>query len=267
LEIRADLVVAADGRQSTVRDLAGLQSDDFGAPMDVLWMRVSKQPDDPGQVLGRVDLGKILVSLNRGDYWQLGFVIPKGGFDEIRKKSIAELQANISQIAPFLAGRVNELREWNDIKLLTVRVDRLRQWYRPGLLCIGDAAHAMSPVGGVGINIAIQDAVASANILYGPLRDRAVTVDSLRRVQKRREFPASLTQRLQLTLQKNFIAPILGAGKPVTPGWPVRLLQRVKFLRRIPARLVGMGFRPEHVKTPSLPTPDTPAAPQSTPHP
>jgi 2-polyprenyl-6-methoxyphenol hydroxylase-like FAD-dependent oxidoreductase len=262
LEIRADLVIAADGRQSTVRDLAGLQSDDFGAPMDVLWFRVSRQPDDPAQALGNFNRGKIMVMLNRGDYWQLGFVIPKGGFDEIRRKGLEELQASVVQVAPILAGRVSELHDWNDIKLLTVRVDRLRQWYRRGLLCIGDAAHAMSPMGGVGINIAIQDAVAAANILCRPLLEKTVTVDCLRRVQKRREFPARLTQRLQLTIQ-NFVAPVLGADRPVTIGWPIRLLQRVKFLRRIPGRLVGMGFRPEHVKT----TAYTPSSPQSTPHP
>ena len=234
--------------------------------MDVLWFRVSRQPDDPPQALGNFNRGKIMVMLNRGDYWQLGFVIPKGGFDEIRKKGLDEFQASVVQVAPVLAKRVNELHDWNDIKLLTVRVDRLRQWYRPGLLCIGDAAHAMSPLGGVGINIAIQDAVAAANILHRPLLDKAVTVDCLRRVQKRREFPARLTQRLQLTIQ-SLAAPVLGADRPVTIGWPIRLLQRVKFLRRIPGRLVGMGFRPEHVKTPSSPTRDTPAAPQSTPHP
>ena len=249
LEIRADLVVGADGRQSIVRQLAGLQVDDLGAPMDVLWMGVSKLPSDPHQVIGRFDSGKIMVMLDRGDYWQCGYVIPKGGFAEIQQKGLDELRANVAAMAPFLAGRVNELREWSDIKLLTVKVDRLRKWWRPGLLCIGDAAHAMSPIGGVGINLAIQDAVAAANILTGPLRDDRLTSACLERVQKRREFPARLTQSAQVFLQKRVIVRVLGSGEPVSAPWPLRLLKRWRFLRGIPARLIGIGVRPEHVHT------------------
>lgn len=249
LEIHADVVVGADGRQSIVRQLAGLEVEDLGAPMDVLWMGVPKLPSDPHQVIGRFDRGKIMVMLDRGDYWQCGYVIPKGGFAEIQQKGLDELRANIAEMAPFLAGRVNELREWSDIKLLTVKVDRLRKWWRPGLLCIGDAAHAMSPIGGVGINLAIQDAVAAANILSGPLRDGRLTSACLERVQKRREFPARLTQSAQVFLQKRVIVRVLGSDEPVSAPWPLRLLKRWRFLRGIPARLIGIGVRPEHVQT------------------
>ncbi|HYL77851.1 MAG TPA: FAD-dependent oxidoreductase [Bryobacteraceae bacterium] len=249
LEIRADLVVGADGRQSMVRQLAGLQVQDLGAPMDVLWMGVSKLPSDPRQVIGRFDRGMIMVMLDRGDYWQCGYVIPKGGFAEIQQKGLDELRANLVAMAPFLEGRVNELRDWNDIKLLTVKVDRLRKWWRPGLLCIGDAAHAMSPIGGVGINLAIQDAVAAANILAGPLRDDCLTSACLERVQSRREFPARLTQSAQVFLQKRVIVRVLGSDEPVSAPWPLRLLKRWRFLRGIPARLIGLGVRPEHVQT------------------
>jgi len=249
LEIRANLVVGADGRQSIVRQIAGLQVEDLGAPMDVLWMGVSKLPSDPHQVIGRFDRGMIMVMLDRGDYWQCGYVIPKGGFAEIQQKGLDQLRANIAEMAPFLRGRLNELREWSDIKLLTVKVDRLRKWWRPGLLCIGDAAHAMSPIGGVGINLAIQDAVAAANILSGPLRDDCLTSACLERVQKRREFPARLTQSAQVFLQKRVIVRVLGSDEPVSAPWPLRLLKRWKFLRGIPARLIGVGVRPEHVQT------------------
>ena len=180
LEVRASLVVGADGRHSTVRDLAGLEVKDLGAPMDVLWLSLSKRAGDGSQSLGRIQAGRLFVMLDRGDYWQCAFVIPKGGFDALRAKGVENFRAEIVALNPALADRVNEIASWDDVKLLTVRVDRLKRWYRPGLLCIGDAAHAMSPVGGVGINLAVQDAVAAANILALPLRQGAVSVDLLR---------------------------------------------------------------------------------------
>jgi len=252
LEIRADLTVGADGRHSVVRERAGLSVLNLGAPMDVLWMQVSRQPTDPGQTFGRFDSGRILVFLNREDYWQTAFVIPKGKADELRQQGLPAFRQELVRLAPFLQNRVDELRDWNDIKLLTVAVDRLSRWFRPGLLCIGDAAHAMSPIGGVGINLAIQDAVATANILGERLRQGAVNLGDLEAVQRRRTFPTRATQRMQLIVQNNVIRRVLSSTKPLTPPWPVKLLGRWPFLRRIPARVVGMGFRPEHVKTPEV---------------
>jgi len=252
LAIRAELTIGADGRHSIVRERGGLKVDDLGAPMDVLWMRLSRRPDDPEQSLGRFDRGRILVMINRGEYWQCGFVIPKGAFDEIQQRGLAAFHDDIATIAPFVRDRVGELREWSDIKLLTVVVDRLRQWYRPGLLCIGDAAHAMSPVGGVGINLAIQDAVATANLLAAALRQGLVTTDNLQQVQRRREFPTRLTQRVQVFIQNRVISHVLGSRKNLSPPLPLKLLRRWPVLRRIPARLIGMGFRPEHVQTSNI---------------
>ncbi len=249
LEVRSPLTVAADGRHSLLREQAGLEVLDFGAPMDVLWMRISKRTGDPPNTLGRINAGRVFVTLDRGGYWQCAYVIPKGGYDALRRDSIQSFQANIVAVAPFLRERIGELRSWDDVKLLTVQVNRLRRWHRPGFLCIGDAAHAMSPIGGVGINLAVQDAVATANLLAKPLAADSVTEGDLGRVQHRREFPTRMTQRMQLFLQKNVIGRILGSG--ATPGiaWPIRLMQRFPVLRRIPARLIGMGFRPEHVQT------------------
>jgi len=199
--------------------------------------------------MGRFDVGRIFITLNRGDYWQCGFVIPKGSVEQIRATGLPAFRAEVAQLAPFAAERVGELRDWNEIKLLTVKVDRLARWYCPGLLCIGDAAHAMSPVGGVGINLAIQDAVAGANLLTAPLREGRLTVEDLRRVQERRMLPTRLTQRMQVLLQDRVIRRVLGStDRPALP-LAAKLLVRFPFLRRIPARLVGMGIRPEHVKT------------------
>ena len=250
LQVRADLTVGADGRHSVVRERAGLQVLNLGAPMDVLWMRVSRRPTDPGATFGRIDTGRILALLNREDYWQLAYVIPKGSADELRPQDPEVLRADLARLAPFLADRVSELRDWNDVKLLTVAVDRLSKWSRPGLLCIGDAAHAMSPIGGVGINLAIQDAVATANILGKKLQQGPVGEDALDEVQQHRTFPTRATQRLQLLVQNNVITRVLGSTKPLSVPWQVRLLGRSPWLRRIPARLIGLGFRPEHVKTP-----------------
>lgn len=251
LEVRADLTIGADGRHSVVREHAGLSVLNLGAPMDVLWMRVTRQPTDPGQTFGRFDTGRILVFLNREDYWQVAFVIPKGKADELRQQGLPAFRQELVRLAPFLENRVEELRDWDGIKLLTVAVDRLRRWFRPGLLCIGDAAHAMSPIGGVGINLAIQDAVATANILGERLRLGTVNEGDLAAVQQRRTFPTRATQRLQLIVQNNVIRRVLDTTRPLTPPWPVKLLGRWKFLQRIPARVVGLGFRPEHVKTPA----------------
>jgi 2-polyprenyl-6-methoxyphenol hydroxylase-like FAD-dependent oxidoreductase len=246
--IRADLVIGADGRGSVVREKAGLPVEDFGAPMDVLWFRLSRLPSDPPQTLGRIAAGQIFIMLNRGEYWQCGYVIAKGKIDEIRAAGLPPFREGLVRLAPYLKDRVSEIRTWDDVKLLTVQVNRLTRWYRPGLLCIGDAAHAMSPVGGVGINLAIQDAVAVANILSAPLRERRTTREDLARVQKRREFPTRVTQRIQLTIQNRIIRSVLGATAPVKPPFAVRLFGRVPRLRRIPGRLIGMGIRPEHVR-------------------
>jgi 2-polyprenyl-6-methoxyphenol hydroxylase-like FAD-dependent oxidoreductase len=250
LEISADLVVGADGRHSTVRELAGLKVDDVGAPIDVLWMRLSKRESDPTQSLGRIKAGKMLVTIGRGDYWQCAYVIAKGGLDEIRQKGLPAFRDDVAGIAPFLADRVAELAEWDDIKLLTVTIDRLREWHRPGLLCIGDAAHAMSPVGGVGINLAIQDAVAAANLLAEPLLDGDLTEDDLKRVQRRRELPVKLMQRIQVVVQNRVLTKVV-RGQRVGVAWPIKMLQRWPSLRRIPARVIGLGFRPEHVRSPA----------------
>jgi 2-polyprenyl-6-methoxyphenol hydroxylase-like FAD-dependent oxidoreductase len=251
LKVRADLVVAADGRHSTLRERAGLEILDLGAPMDVLWMRLSRHSDDPGQTLGRVDTGRIFVTLNRSDYWQCAFVIPKGGYDEIRRRGLTALRDEIAVLAPFLRDRVDELNDWSEVKLLSVAVDRLRVWHRPGLLCIGDAAHAMSPIGGVGINLAIQDAVAAANILAPRLLSGAVSEQDLHAVQRRREFPTRETQRLQVALQKRVIGRVLASTGKISPPLLLRLVGWMPILRRLPARVIGIGFRPEHVTVPA----------------
>ena len=248
LEIRADLVVGADGRHSVIRERAGLVVEDLGAPMDVLWFRLPKRPEDPTATMGRFDAGRIIVMLNRGDYWQLGYVIPKGSAAEIRAAGLDRFREGLATATPFLRDRVDELGTWDDVKLLTVSVDRLRHWYRPGLLCIGDAAHAMSPVGGVGINLAIQDAVAAANRLAAPLREGRVTLDDLEAVQGRRLLPTRVTQRLQILIQRRLITRALAARQSFRAPLVVRLLDRFPGLARIPARFVGIGIRPEHVE-------------------
>ena len=247
LEVRADLVVGADGRHSIVRTKAGLSIEEFGAPMDVLWFRLSRRASDPGDPIGRFDAGRIFIMLNRSNYWQCGFVIPKGSRDKLQGRGLPAFRDAVAQLAPFVADRVGELQDWEPVKLLTVQVDRLRRWYRPGLLCIGDAAHAMSPAGGVGINLAIQDAVATANLLTAPLRAEQLTIQDLQRVQQRREWPTNMTQRMQLMIQNRVIKRVLTDRDRFSPPFAIRLLALLPFLRRIPARMIGLGFRPEHV--------------------
>ena len=256
LDIHADLVVGADGRSSTVRTLARLPVTDIGAPIDVLWMRLSKRDSDAGlAALGNIRNGHVFVMLDRGDYWQCAYAIPKGGYDALRRGSLEAFRAEIVGVVPFLADRVAELATWDAVKLLTVRIDRLPQWHRPGLLCIGDAAHAMSPVGGVGINLAIQDAVAAANILHEPLQRGTPSAAALHAVQRRRELPTRITQRLQVVVQDLVIFRTLTKGAPARPPLAVRLLNAYPILRRIPARFVGLGFRPEHVRSPEVARP------------
>jgi 2-polyprenyl-6-methoxyphenol hydroxylase-like FAD-dependent oxidoreductase len=247
IQVHADLVVGADGRTSIVREKARLQAREFGAPMDVLWFRIRRTAEDPAVTMGRFDAGRIFIALNRGDYWQCGYVIAKGQFEEMRRQDFDTFRAAIVKLAPYLQDSIHQLRGWDDVKLLTVRVNRLDEWFRPGLLCIGDAAHAMSPVGGVGINLAIQDAVAAANVLFKPLLERQVTMADLGRIQTRRELPTRVTQRLQLAVQDRIIARVLTDTQPLKSPLAVRLLARYPFLRRIPARIIGLGVRPEHV--------------------
>jgi len=248
-EIRADLVVGADGRHSTVRKGAGFRVKVLGAPMDVLWFRLTHKPTDVAETMGRFDAGGILVMLDRGDYWQCAYVIAKGSAVAIKAGGIETIRATMVRLMPFFADRVHELAHVDDLKLLTVGVDRLEKWWKPGVLCIGDAAHTMSPIGGVGVNIAVQDAVAASNILAAPLRDGRLADSDLAAVQARRMFPVRATQAVQVFLQNRMIAPTLAGTRPLTVPWPVRLLDRFALLRRLPARVMGMGVQPEHVKT------------------
>ncbi|MEP7211203.1 MAG: FAD-dependent oxidoreductase [Alphaproteobacteria bacterium] len=249
-DIRARVTVGCDGRRSTVREKAGLPVKDLGAPLDVLWFRLPTKPDEE-QTLGRFSGGAIMVQIFRDDYWQCALVVAKGSADAVRAEGLPAFRQRIAGIAPELADRVDTLTSWDDIKLLTVAVDRLEHWSRPGLICIGDAAHAMSPIGGVGINLAVQDAVAAANILAEPLsRPGAITDDVLQRIEQRRTFPTRITQWVQVTVQNAIIAPALRSTKPLKAPLAVKLLDAVPFLRRLPARFVGIGARPEHVHTP-----------------
>src|SRR5207253_3497652 len=248
LEIRADLIIGADGRHSIVQAHAGLERQEFGVPIDVLWMRVSKKQDDPQQSLGFFQYGKLLVLLDRGDYWQCGFVIPKGGFDEIKAHGLLQFQNEIVSFAGFLRDRVTELDDWSKIKLLTVQINRLCDWCSDGLLCIGDSAHAMSPAGGVGINFAIQDAVATANLLADKLRGGPVSVEELRKVQARREWPTRLIQRMQVFIH-HYVVTGQSSDRSNSLPFVVRLLKWFPVLRQLPARLIGLGPRPEHFRS------------------
>ena len=255
LTLRADLVVGADGRHSRMRDRAGLPVERLGSPIDVLWMRLSRRPSDGDEPLGRINGGRILVMLNRDSYWQCALVIRKDGFEAIKQQGLGAVREAIAAGAPYMRDRVGELTGWDDIKLLTVTVDRLTRWHRPGLLFIGDAAHAMSPIGGVGINLAIQDSAAAANILAAALRQGRPTDGQLEAVQRRRMLPTRIVQWLQVTIQNRVIGPVLAKDTEIVPPWQLRLIGCLPLLQRIPARLVGMGIRPEHVRTTEQPPP------------
>jgi 2-polyprenyl-6-methoxyphenol hydroxylase-like FAD-dependent oxidoreductase len=252
LHVRAELVVGCDGRGSIIRQRSGFLVDDVGAPMDVLWLRISQGPNDPEHTLGRIARGHIFILLDRSDYWQCGFVVRKGGHEEWQRLGLAAFRNEVRSTVPFFGDRVEELRTWDDVKLLTVRVDRLQKWHRPGLLCIGDASHAMSPIGGVGINLAIQDAVATANLLADPLYHGKLKDDDLAAVQRRREFPTRWTQRLQVLIQNRIVTPVLDTDPTATVPvpWQLKLMQKIPRLQRLPARTIGLGIRPEHIHTP-----------------
>jgi 2-polyprenyl-6-methoxyphenol hydroxylase-like FAD-dependent oxidoreductase len=252
--IRADLVVGADGRHATVRESAGLPTVDLGAPIDVLWFRLPRTAEDPSRTGGIIQPGAMLVTINRTSYWQCAFVIPKGSVDDLRAQGLPAFRSRIAALSGFLADVVDSLASWDDVKLLNVQVNRMPRWWREGLLCIGDAAHAMSPVGGVGINLAIQDAVAAANLLAGPLRRGRPGAEALQSVQRRREWPARVTQRMQVAIHDAVLSPLLARSEaPAAVPVPVRLLQRLPMLRRIPARVIGLGVRPERVRSPHAP--------------
>jgi 2-polyprenyl-6-methoxyphenol hydroxylase-like FAD-dependent oxidoreductase len=244
--VPATLTVAADGRRSTVRQAARLPVRAYDAPMDVLWFRLSRRESDVVRTAGRVAPGRLLIRIDRGDYWQVGYVIEKGGYDRLRAAGMGAFRTDLATLEPALAERVDELGSWADVSVLEVKVDRLRRWHRPGLLCIGDAAHAMSPVGGVGINLAVQDAVASANLLVRPLRTGTLSERDLARVQRRRALPTAVTQAGQRAIHRRIVAPLLDGG--AAPA-PVRVLQRFPALQAIPAYLLAIGIRPEHVRT------------------
>jgi 2-polyprenyl-6-methoxyphenol hydroxylase-like FAD-dependent oxidoreductase len=248
-QIHADLVIGCDGRHAISRSAARLDVIESGVPIDVLWFRISREPQDPEQLFGNINYGKALILINRGDYFQSGFIIRKGSFDEMKRSGLDAFRESIVQIAPYLANRVAELQHWDQIKLLSVQINRLRQWHRPGLLCIGDAAHAMSPAGGVGINLAIQDAVATANLLAGPLRERRVTNELLAAVQQRREFPTRVTQFFQWNAHRGF-QYIFNHPGPLKAPWQLRAATNIPGIQHLTARFIGIGVRPEHIRRP-----------------
>jgi len=252
VNIRADLVVGCDGRHATTRMAAHVEAVETGAPIDVLWFRVSRKSDDSEQLFGTMNYGKALILIDRGGYFQAGFIIRKGSFEEMKCQGLDAFRKSLLRMAPYLGDRVEELQDWEQIKLLSVQINRLRQWFRPGLLCIGDAAHAMSPAGGVGINLAIQDAVAAANLLAVPLREGRVTEDLLARVQRRREFPTRVTQRLQVNAHKGLEYVFRHPG-PLHAPWPLKLAVSIPGVQRLTARLIGVGVCREHIRDASAP--------------
>jgi 2-polyprenyl-6-methoxyphenol hydroxylase-like FAD-dependent oxidoreductase len=254
LEVHAALIVGCDGRTSTVRAASGLVVQDLGSPIDVLWFRVSKKSGDPEQVLGRLGVDKMIVTIDRTDYWQCAYVIGKGGIERVHAAGLEAFKAAVADGAHFLSDRVDELKSFEDIKLLSVSVDRLTAWSKPGLLCIGDAAHAMSPVGGVGINLAIQDAVATANLLAAKLRAETLEDDDLDSVRRRRLFPVKVIQALQVAVHNRVLKPaVSGARRSLKVPWPLKVLDANAWLRRWPAQILGLGVRPEHVRSPDSP--------------
>jgi 2-polyprenyl-6-methoxyphenol hydroxylase-like FAD-dependent oxidoreductase len=251
IEIRADLTVACDGRHSIMREKARLEVEEIGAPMDVLWFRAGKAANESESVFARIETGKMMVTFDRGDYWQCAYVIAKGQYDAVKARGLEALRDDIVRMAPVLESGIAEVKSWDDVKLLTVAINRLKRWTRPGLLCIGDAAHAMSPVGGVGVNLAVQDAVATANLLAAKLVSGCPTEAELDAVRKRREFPVRMTQRMQVVVQNNIISVALKPGEgPLKPPLFARVINAVPWLQGITARFIGLGVRPEHVHSP-----------------
>jgi len=247
VEVRADLVVGCDGRHSVTRRAAGLEVIEHGVPIDVLWFRLSRRQGDPAQVLGNLNYGRALILIDRSDYFQAGLIIPKGSYDSVKARGIEAFQGDIIQVAPWLRDRVNELRDWDQIKILTVQINRLRRWHRPGLLCIGDAAHAMSPAGGVGINLAIQDAVAAANLLAVPLQEGNLSEADLAAVERRRTFPTRATQAMQVVAHRGMAHAIENPG-PIHAPWQLKAAQRIPGIHSVLGYAVGVGVRPEHVR-------------------
>jgi 2-polyprenyl-6-methoxyphenol hydroxylase-like FAD-dependent oxidoreductase len=251
IDIEADLTVACDGRHSLVRERAGLAVEEIGAPMDVLWFRAGKRENENESLFARVDPGKMMVTFDRGSYWQCAYVIAKGQYDAVKARGLPALLDDIARMAPILKPGLSDIKSWDDVKLLTVAINRLQRWTRPGLLCIGDAAHAMSPIGGVGVNLAVQDAVATANLLAAKLKNGCPSVDELDAVQRRRAFPVRMTQRMQVVVQNNIVKSALKpGGQPLKPPLVMRLITAVPWLQGITARFVGLGVRPEHVQSP-----------------
>lgn len=252
LNILADLTIGADGRNSVLRNRAGFNVQNIGAPMDVIWMRVSKKPEYSTEYLGHVGQGSILITLDRGDYWQCAFVIPKGQFEKFKEHGIDYMRQKMVSKMPSLKDSINEIQDWNDCFLLTVTVDRLKKWWRSGFICIGDAAHAMSPIGGVGINLAIQDAVAAANELVPTLEGGKDVESALAKIQKRREFPTKMTQNFQVFVQNRIISNVINESDTESIPFPLRVLQTVTMLQRLPAHVIGLGIRQEHIQTPDI---------------
>jgi 2-polyprenyl-6-methoxyphenol hydroxylase-like FAD-dependent oxidoreductase len=251
IEIRAGLTVACDGRHSIIREKAGLEVEELGAPMDVLWFRAGKRSDESESLFARVETGKMMVTFDRGDYWQCAYVIAKGQYDAVKARGLEALREEIVRLAPILRAGISDVKSWDDVKLLTVAINRLKRWTRPGLLCIGDAAHAMSPVGGVGVNLAVQDAVATANLLAAKLASGCPSESELDAVRNRREFPVRMTQAMQVVVQNNIISVALKPGdQPLKPPLAARIINAVPWLQGITARFIGLGVRPEHVHSP-----------------
>ena len=249
IQINSTLVVGADGRDSIIRQSAGLKIQEIGAPMDVFWFRLSRKSTDPIDTFGKFSAGKIMIMINRNDYWQCGYVIAKGMANTLKLQEIGYFKEQISKLLPFLDDRVQELKSWDEVKLLTVKIDRLKKWYMPGLLCIGDCAHAMSPVGGVGINLAIQDAVAAANIIATPLLQKNINTEILARVQKQRMLSTILIQRIQIFIQNRVIKSVLNEQRPIHVPFILRKLQNTQFFKNIVGYIIGMGIAPEHVQS------------------
>jgi 2-polyprenyl-6-methoxyphenol hydroxylase-like FAD-dependent oxidoreductase len=251
IDIEADLTIACDGRHSLLRERAGLAVEEIGAPMDVLWFRAGKRANETESVFARVDPGSMMVTFDRGDYWQCAYVIAKGQYDAVKARGLPTLLDEVARMAPILKSGLSDVKSWDDVKLLTVAINRLTRWTRPGLLCIGDAAHAMSPIGGVGVNLAVQDAVATANLLAAKLVNGCPPEDELDAVRRRREFPVRMTQAMQVVAQNNIVSAALkGGGEPLKVPFVVRLITAVPWLQGITARFVALGVRPEHVHSP-----------------